>query len=130
MTNKRKISRKKTSNYLVVYNMETGNLIGRVLNLTPDGTKLLSESIVKTGVTFNCRMTLPDVIEGSTEIYFNAKSIWCEENRVAEWFETGYEFTNLQHHTQRVLAVVMRDWMSQDEQVSDDRTIINKWINY
>jgi hypothetical protein len=76
---------------------------------------LISEAPVAVPAVVQCRMRLPDIIEGCREIFFDVESRWCQENKSAYWHETGYQFTNLSDLSRRVIERLMRDWMSVDK---------------
>ena len=112
MNDQRKQDRGQTNEYLVAYYGSTGEPLGRVRNLTTGGAMLISEERVAVPVCVQCRMVLPDIIEGCREISFVMESKYCNENKVAQWFETGYEFVDLTDHHRRIFQRLADEWMT------------------
>jgi hypothetical protein len=111
MTELRKHSRKQTDNYFIVYNRVDGSLVGRLRNLTPEGAMVISDGEVAVPTVVKVRMQLPDVIEGCREIRMDMESKWCQENKRANWFETGYTFVGFTGPAQAVIEALVRDWV-------------------
>lgn len=114
----RKKHRGSTNNYFLVFEVESGDIIGRLLNLTDDGLMLLSEEPVEASKKFECRMILPGMIEGCKEIYFKIESRWCNKNKRANWYETGYKINNKTDTCQKVLEILANEWMDLTKDVN------------
>ena len=112
MNNQRKKERGYTNDYFLVFEIESGEIVGRLINLTTEGLMLINEDPVEMNKTFKCRMILPEIIEGSRELYFDLQSRWCQYNKRAKWHETGYEILNKTEVCSKVLQVIMKDWMA------------------
>lgn len=110
MSERRISKRRRTAEYHLVYDLDTGSFIGRLTNLTTGGLRLITEDPVPIPLAFRCRMRLPDLFDGVREIMFDIESRWCEYNRVGDWYETGYEFTHLNDVARRAIDAMTRDW--------------------
>jgi len=110
MNERRKQARKSTSDYFLVYDWETEELIGRVMNLTTEGTMLMSETPIEVPVTFHCKMVMPAMIGTRRFITFDIESIWCTQNRLCEWYETGYRFVNVAQEDLEIIEEIISDW--------------------
>ena len=56
---------------------------------------LLSEEPIEINRVFYFRMTLPAEIHSSTQISFNAKSIWCKQDDSPDFCATGFSFEEI-----------------------------------
>ena len=92
----RKFKRRHLIYYLRVYDCNSGILIGHLADITTDGIMLVSESPIKTEIDFNFKMTLPEAIEGSRDITFNAESIWCKKDVNPDFYATGFKISNIE----------------------------------
>ena len=122
MPEARKHVRGQTSDYFIVYNTETGAPIGRLRNLTAEGAMLISGEPISVPEKIQCQLALPQFIKGTREIFFTIESRWCRENTRAGWYEVGCRFEDIPERSQAVLDVLIRDFMTFDDEVSADST--------
>jgi len=79
--------------YLRVYDRTTGQLLGRLGDLTTDGVMLISEEPIEIRKTFHLRIDLPEQIEGRREITFEAISRWASKDINPNFHDTGFQFS-------------------------------------
>ena len=72
MSNSRKHNRRKTSDYFVAEDAATGDVIGRVLDMSSDGVRLMTMEPVGTSRRFKGVIKLRKAIDGCHEIHFEA----------------------------------------------------------
>jgi hypothetical protein len=89
MTEQRHNDRRWTSDYYIVFDRETGDAIGRVLNFSVAGLLLMSAEEIEVPARLLCRMVLPREVDGRTVIIFDAESRWARHNDKSDWYETG-----------------------------------------
>lgn len=123
MNDKRNTPRGRTSDYFLIYNSATDELVGRVLNMTVDGAMLISEEPVDPNIVIPCRLTLPEPINGCQEIIFDMESRWSCENRQASWYETGYKLINMSELATKILKLAVRRWMKVQPEMSSSQQI-------
>ena len=112
MTDTRKHPRGHTDGYMVVYDNQTGLPLGRLRNLTVEGAMLICTEHVSTPSTLECRLTLPDVIEGVREFYFTIEGKWCQENQRAGWYELGCVFVDISPRNKTIINHLIENWMT------------------
>jgi hypothetical protein len=115
MSERRDKTRKCTSDYFLVFDRETEALIGRVLNLTPGGVMMISESEVPTSKSFQCKMVMPGVVGRHKFITFDAESRWSKKNTRLGWYETGYQIISLSKADQQAIDMLLGDWVIKDQ---------------
>lgn len=111
MTNERQHVRRETSDYYLVYNRHNNQLLGRVRNLTVAGAMLISSEPAVQDNIYQCRMDLPEEIDGLSEVHFDAEVRWCRENEKAGWYECGLRFAGLDAKHARVIQKMLQNWM-------------------
>jgi hypothetical protein len=126
MNERRKRTRKSTNDYFLVYDLETEELIGRVMDLNAEGTMIISESPVEVPSTFQCRMVMPRMIGRHRYLFFEAESKWCRKNTRLGWYEAGYQLINTTDEILEIIEQLTGDWVIKDRdfsitvKVSDD----------
>ena len=110
MIESRKYQRKQINEYLILNDCNSGEIIGRVINITADGIMIVSENSIVENTVLECKMRLPDIIEGNREIDFIIQCCWNRENKRLEMYECGFKFINQSHLMKNILRILLRDW--------------------
>lgn len=126
MSESRKHTRGQTNDYFIAYNTDTGQAIGRLRNLTPEGVMLISGDPVAVPTTIPCRMSLPQLIEGCREIYFAVESRWCRENTRGGWYEVGCCFQDVPEKSKRVIEVLVQEWMTFEDETNANAPALSR----
>ena len=109
----RRSIRKSTSDYYLVYEDSTDELIGRVVNLSLDGTMLIGDHEMVVPTRIDARLELNDPIDGRKQIRFQLESRWCKKNETCDWYETGYKFVEISDQDRNLIAKLTRGWIEQ-----------------
>jgi hypothetical protein len=110
MTDNRKKIRRQTSGYYIVYDRNTDEMIGRILDLSESGAMMITAKEMPVPCHRECRMHLPERIKGKPVIAFDLQSKWCRKNNRFDWYETGYEFVNITAETEEIIRALTADW--------------------
>ena len=89
--NKRTVARRHLIYYLRVFNHLTGDLIGNLVDISTKGIMVVSDKSIESNARYRLRMVLPDTVEGSKEVDFDAESRWCRKDANQDFFDTGFE---------------------------------------
>lgn len=92
--NLRKVARRHLIYYLRVFDRESGELLGNLVDISTRGIMLVSDNPVTVGKHFDLRMYLPETVEGSREVEFSAESRWCQNDTNPDFFDTGFELVD------------------------------------
>ncbi|WP_150276950.1 PilZ domain-containing protein [Halopseudomonas salina] len=95
MYEKRKLERKTVSTSLEVYDLDTGNHLGRVVDLHAEGLMLLSDRPIDLYKHYALQVSLPMTLNGLTEFFLDAESLWNRESLAGGQYWTGLHFTQL-----------------------------------
>ena len=79
MTERRKLERHHVSSSLEVYDLDSGQLLGRVVDLHAEGLMLLSETPIELDRTWALQVNLPMTLNGVSEFTLGAESRWKRE---------------------------------------------------
>ena len=118
MSDGRQNVRKKTSDYYIVYNRVTDEMVGRVLDLSESGAMMITAKEMPVPVQLQCRMHLPDRINGKPVVVFDVESKWCRKNTRFDWYETGYQFVNISEEAQGIINKLTVDWKTKESNMT------------
>ena len=83
------------SSSLEVFDLDTGDHLGRVVDLHVEGLMLLSDRPVDLFRSFALQVNLPMSLNGVREFLLDAESLWNRESINGKQYWTGMHFTNL-----------------------------------
>ncbi len=86
----RRLQRRHLIYYLEVYDEDSGQLLGHLVDITTEGVKLISKSPIENGRTFRLRMQLPETFFAEKELRFSAKSLWSSNAVNPDFYDTGF----------------------------------------
>jgi len=87
--------RKNTPHLVRVLNEESGETVGRVVDITADGMMLVTKAKIKVGQLFNFRIILPVMVHHRSDVCLEAKSVWVKADSNSEYSKCGFKFINL-----------------------------------
>lgn len=76
--------------YLRVYDRDTGELLGHVIDINKEGMRLISDKAVTAKKMFRLWVDVPK--DGATHqrIQMEAESLWCSRDVNPDFFDTGF----------------------------------------
>lgn len=83
------------SSSLEVFDLDSGQLLGRVVDLHAEGFMLLSEQPIELNRAWALQVNLPMALNGVSEITLDAESRWHRESIGGRQYWTGLQFTHL-----------------------------------
>ena len=89
--NKRSVPRRHLIYYLRVFDQNENRLIGNLVDISTKGIMVVSENKLPIGKHYTLKMLLPDTLEGSKEIEFEAETRWCHNDTNPDFYDTGFE---------------------------------------
>jgi hypothetical protein len=81
--------------YLRVFDRNTDQLLGHLVNITPQGIMLISEEPLAVDVVFQLRMKLPAAMVEYEHLDFEAKSIWNGLDSNPKFYDTGLQLIDV-----------------------------------
>jgi hypothetical protein len=96
MNERRLLKRRHLIYYLSVEDVDTGRVLGHLVDVTSAGIMLMSPDAIPTGRVFQLRMTLPAEADGDKQtIAFQATSVRCGKDVNPDFFDTGFHLASL-----------------------------------
>jgi len=95
--------------YLRVADRKTNKMIGRVVDITTEGIRLVSDKPIKIDKTYRLKMNLPSVRKSGMEINFDASSVWSSKDINPDFFSTGFQMIRLSEKARQEIEYLIRD---------------------
>jgi hypothetical protein len=87
----RVIQRRSLIMYLKIVNSGSDRLVGRLVDISPDGMTVISESDFVVNEIFHLKLLIPLPIEGRTYVEFNAKCLHSRVDSHSGYFYSGFQ---------------------------------------
>ncbi|WP_456440070.1 PilZ domain-containing protein [Caldithrix abyssi] len=110
MKEQRKLQRRHLIYYLRVFDNDTNEVIGHLINITPEGIMIMSEKPLETNKLYHLRMDLPADVFHKSIIEFEAESRWCKKDVNPEFYDTGFSIKNLAYEDGRLIEKLIDDY--------------------
>ncbi|OWL90339.1 PilZ domain-containing protein [Halopseudomonas aestusnigri] len=104
MTERRRLERHQMSSSLEVFDLDTGDHLGRVVDLHEEGLMLLSNRPVDLNRAFALQVNLPMTLNGVNEFLLDAESLWNRVSINGEQFWTGMHFIDLPEESRQCIS--------------------------
>jgi hypothetical protein len=91
--------------YSRIRDRRTGELVGHLVDLTPDGALVVSETPKDAGVTLPLQMELPDDVSARQFLIFDAQVAWCRPDVDPSFYDMGLSLLDVAPED---LAVIRR----------------------
>lgn len=93
---------------LAVYDSDTGEMLGRLSDLTHEGLMVISSLPLAVDRIYNLRVELPEALDDAMALEFVARSCYCHPDINAEYHDTGFQIVDVS--TAHIDTV--REWVS------------------
>lgn len=116
MKEKRKIRRRFLQYYMRVYDAESRQQIGNLVDITPQGIMIVSEHILPKDQTSRIRLELSEEVSLKPYIEFTAISRWSEQDVIPNMYNTGFEILELTPEDSAVINQIVEEFGFRDDQ--------------
>lgn len=100
---RRREQRKHISYYLRIFDHDSGELIGHLIDFSNDGLRVLTEEPVETGMDFKLRLDLAAVMNFEQQLLFDAKSVWLEQDYSSNSYNCGFVIVKISNKTREII---------------------------
>lgn len=114
MDEKRELKRRHLIYYLRVFDRNTDQLLGHLVNITSQGIMLISEKPLAVGVTFELRMKLPAAMVEYEHLDFEAKSVWNGKDSNPNFYDTGLQMIDVAPNKTAIIEDLIERFGFQD----------------
>ena len=96
--------------YSRVFNRQTGELLGHLIDITPGGAMIISDVPIPLNQLFRLRMDVPEKIIEKAALDFEARSVWCDRDVNPDFFDTGFQMVNITPEDSAVIEQMIDDY--------------------
>ncbi len=89
--------------YLKLYDEESGELVGNVVDITTRGCKIISEEPLPEEKAMALRLDLPEGLYSLKTIVMKGKTLWSRPDVNPEFYVTGFEVPRLGAEERKVV---------------------------
>jgi hypothetical protein len=115
MLEQRQITRRKFSYYMLVFNDETGELVGHWIDISPGGFRLETLKPIPENRDFRFRIDLAGEISSQASLVFGARSRWCDRDPYdPNLYVAGFQVTKLTPDEHKIYARIFERYGSTD----------------
>lgn len=111
---KRKLKRRHLIYYLRIFDSNTNELIGHLIDIHPEGMMLITEDPIKTKAIFHLRMVLPKGIIKREQLKFDAKFKWCKKDVNPDFYDIGFQLLNVPAKKIEIIESLIEDFGFRD----------------
>jgi len=104
MDNRRTAERRHTIYHSKVYDDNTGDLIGYIVDVSAKGVRLVIEKSVESGEIYDLRVELPKNLHGHDVVYMKAEVRWCRQDVNPDYLAAGLDIISAPEETHVALA--------------------------
>jgi hypothetical protein len=112
--NQRKDRRRNIIYYLRVFDRDTDQMVGQLVDITTRGMKLVSVHPVEQGARHSLRMLLPEEIDRKKHLKFEVECMWCKRDVNPNYFTIGFEFLDISPEDVHVVKALIYDFAFQN----------------
>lgn len=89
--------------YLKLYDLETGEQVGNVVDITTRGCKIISKEPLPEGKDMALRLDLPEGLYSLESIILKGKTLWSRPDVNPSFYVTGFEVPRLGAEERKVV---------------------------
>lgn len=109
MAEKRRAIRYKLQDSLRVTDMEKGEKLGELINLSPHGLLIKGESPVEIGRKMELGLHLPTTIFGKEYLIVEAQCVWVKPDDDSQFHLCGFEFVDVSAQDANIILGLIMD---------------------
>jgi len=110
----RKLERRHIMFYSRVFNRKTGEILGYLGNITPEGAMVISENPLETDALYSLAMSIPEDLYGKSTLTFEAQSVWCKPDIDPNFYNTGFRLLDLAEDDIAIVNQIIEDYGFRD----------------
>lgn len=108
MEDRRQHSRQSTELQLEVFDMHSGQRLGRVVDLSREGFMLFSDTPLAADAVVECRIVSEQLIEGVGEVQLGADCLWSRPGADGQHCWAGFHIIDLADDQAAALEILLK----------------------
>ena len=109
-TDQRKLKRWYLVMYLRVYDQDTQELLGHIVDINKDGIRLVSDKPIPPNQAFRLWVDVPKENAPRQRIHLEAESLWSGQDVNPDFYDTGFRLQNISTQTLLQLQLLIEEF--------------------
>ena len=114
MDDGRTLKRRHLIYYLEIFDEDSGELLGHLVDITTRGIKLVGKKALAINRDYRMRMTLPEGYFKENVIHFEGRALWSGNDVNPDFYDTGFEVANLAKDVRKIIIKLI-NWLGFNE---------------
>lgn len=110
MQEKRTSPRKQLEKTIEIIDINAGEAMGTLANISLGGFMLISKSETPLNQLYQLRIHFPSPIDGETGIDVGAESLWCNDATGPGSYWTGFQIIDISDQGTRLIERLIENW--------------------
>jgi hypothetical protein len=115
MRERRHLARRGADEVIQVWNINTDQPLGQIVNLSREGLMLIGHQAVESHLIFQLELRLQQPRRGHSRLLLGAESQWCSETSEPGHYWTGYQIIDISLGTAEIIEDLLNDWASKSD---------------
>jgi len=104
---RREHRRRNTPHLSMVFDADTDQVLGRLVDITSGGMMLVVNSAIERYKEFHVRIVLPTMVSDRTNLELRARAAWCKKDDNPDYYKAGFEFLDIREEDENLIYSVM-----------------------
>ncbi len=110
MTEKRNQTRRVARGKYDLFDINSGEYLGILVNMTTEGMMLMSRTPIPPDFVFQLEMRMSRPFRGTASVTFGAEALWCMRSTGNGHYWTGFRIIDIADETEGFLAEMIASW--------------------
>lgn len=115
MQERRQAARKIADETIQIHDINSGRLLGQVVNLTTDGLMLISPRPIESNLVFQLELVLRAAEGVKKSLQLGAESLWCSDAGEPGNFWVGFHIIDISLDAMETIENLVDSWETDDE---------------
>jgi len=111
LDNQRRFNRYSLIYHLSVFQHDTKELIGHIVDISPEGAMLVSETFIPVGTQIQLDIVLPPSFYNETSLDIKAESVRVCRDVNPDYYDTGFRFLSINLQQQEIIKYLINRYV-------------------
>jgi hypothetical protein len=116
MENRRKVNRRYLLYFVRVYNADTHQQIGNLVDITPQGAMIVGQDPIPVNLAMRIRVEITADVANIPFLEFPSRSIWCHPDLDPSLYDTGLEILELTPEDSKIIQKIIETFGFRDNE--------------
>ena len=107
MIEKRQQQRIRLISGIHVYEIESGNHVGNLVDITTDGFRILNREPLKTGKKYSFKLDLKNLMDLDEEFVFDAECMWQQKEFSSGVYNSGFKIVGSTKESRGIIVLLI-----------------------